>query len=90
MSDAHLSNFLEALVFARECDIDTSTLERNASHIVADFLIVNAMAIEKYDDGEEGSATFRLGLVLSGVESKFEGDFVSLDAHARRVAKHFL
>ena len=89
MSNIHVTNFLEALVFARECDIDTTSLESGATVLVAEFLIANALAISNYDkDTGEGSAAFRLGLVLSGMENDFP-NFPSLSAHAYRVAKEY-
>ncbi|QYW02537.1 hypothetical protein CPT_Silvanus_063 [Stenotrophomonas phage Silvanus] len=87
----HVSNFREALVFANECDIDTAQLEQHADVIVAEFLIGNALAIRNYDansDTGDGSAAFRLGLVLSGMENDFP-NFPSLSAHAYRAAKEY-
>jgi hypothetical protein len=89
MSNTHVRNFEEALVFARECDIDTTRLEEDAAVIVGEFLIANALAVQNYDKGSgEGSAAFRLGLLLTGMENDF-GAFVSLSAHAYRVGKEY-
>ena len=64
----HLSNFKEALVFAEECDLDTSYLRANAETIVADFLRLNAEEVEKLDahpDNGPGAAAFYFGIGIT-------------------------
>lgn len=89
MSNVHIDNFREALVFANESDIDTTRLEEDAAVIVGEFLIANALAVQNYDKGSgEGSAAFWLALVLTGLENDF-GHYASLNAHAYRLGKEY-
>lgn len=67
----HVSNFLEALVFADEVGMDTSALRRDAKKIVAAFIAAHGAQVEAYDadDLGEGSAAFVLGLAMTGSPS---------------------
>lgn len=65
----HVSNFLEALTFADEQDIDTAALRADAERIIADFLAAYGPFIaEEDEDEEEGSMAFELGTLVSGIE----------------------
>lgn len=64
----HLSNFHEALVFAEECNIDTSHLRANAESIVSDFVRLNQdeiAALEADPDQGEGAASFFFGIAIT-------------------------
>lgn len=68
--NAHVSNFLEALIFADEHGVDTAALRADAERIIADFLAAHGQLIAAEDEADmgEGSMAFELGALVSGIE----------------------
>lgn len=68
--NVHVSNFLEALTFADERDIDTSALREDAERIIADYLKAYGPYIAEADEEDmgEGSMAFELGTLVTGLE----------------------
>lgn len=68
--NVHVSNFLEALTFADERDIDTSALRADAERIIADYLAAYGPYIAEADEEDmgEGSMAFELGTLVTGLE----------------------
>lgn len=68
--NAHVSNFLEALIFADEQEVDTAALRADADRIIADFLAAHGPLIAAEDEADmgEGSMAFELGTLVTGLE----------------------
>lgn len=66
----HVSNFLEALTFADEQEVDTAALRADAERIIADFLAAHGPLIAAEDEADmgEGSMAFELGALVTGLE----------------------
>lgn len=99
----HLENFLEAMVFGDECEVDTSRLRADAEKIIAEFLISCALAITNYDAQEpdedaddyqsfgEGCAAFNLGMmVLFGEALDRFDNWPTLRAYVDKITKEYM
>lgn len=94
MRNAHIDNFNEALVFADECDHDTTRLRANAEKIIGEMLMMHADDVARCDsedfDGVEGGAAFHVGIAatLSDHDETLT-DFPELLAFAARIKKEY-
>lgn len=92
--NAHLSNFLEAMVFADENGIDTARLRADAEKIVAELLIGNALAVKNFDVTEgmgDGSAAFHVGIACTiGDDSDALEDWPSLREFADKIKGEYM
>lgn len=102
--NAHLSNFLEAMVFADENEIDTTQLRADAEKIIAELLISNALAVHNFDTThidededeymvlhEEGSAAFHVGIAATiGDNPEALKDWPSLREYADKIRSKYL